>query len=173
METRTGGELVPGTQVLIPWVPGQGLLFWASPCVSLVPAQCLRSRQGSQLLQEFTFKTGLGVALADGADKKWVALPLSQSVQDNRLCSKEAQGFPIFGSELGKRPGEEEPLSHGPCPPPRPSLVLLARFLPPPFPGSRMCLSYLEPRKRHKPLCWFLSALLGCAGIFTKDFHKY
>lgn len=168
METRTGGELVPGTQVPIPWVPGQGPLFCASPCVSLVPAQCLRSRQGAQLLQEFTVKTDLGVALADGADRKWVALPLSQSVQDNRLCSKEAQGFPIFGSELGKRPGEEEPLSHGPCPPSRPSLVLLARFLPPPFPGSRMCLSYIEPRKRHKPLCWFP---LGIAGM-RWHFHK-
>lgn len=79
----------------------------------------------------------------------------------------------MFEKELGKRPGAEEPLSCGPSPPFRPSPVLLARFLPPPFPGSRRCLFYLEPRKKHKPLCWFLSALLGSAGIFTKDFHKY
>lgn len=154
-----------------------GLAPMVSPCLPQHP----RSTQGhrKQPPQEFMCKPGLRAAPAvplDGATGRGQLCRVAQVRRTDLL--KGSQGLPTLrkSSESDQGVGGvggEEPPSCCPCPLlPAPSPPgHIPATTPPRLRG--MCLFYTEPRKRHKPLGCFLSALLGSAGIFTKDFHKY
>lgn len=95
---------------------------------------------------------------------------------------KGSQGLPTFEKEPSKANTQGVGWGVGGEEPPGAAVLAPSSLPPVPWPHSchsppprlrGMCLFYTEPRKRHKPLAAFLSALLGSAGIFTKDFHKY